>query len=60
MWNLLEIYRLYANGKNFTRFVATVIPEELIRNKHFLNVKIDMTNTSHNIYIREVGTVDLY
>ncbi len=50
----------HVNSKFYSRFAATIIPENLTRGKRFVNVKIDMTGCNHNIYIREIGTVDLY
>ena len=50
----------HVNSKMYSRFAATVIPENLTKGKRFVNIKINLTNCNHNIYVREIGTVDLY
>ena len=50
----------HVNSKLYSRFAATIIPENLTRDKRFIPITIDLTNANENINIREIGTVDLY
>ena len=47
------------NSKIYERFISTRIPEALTRGKTFITVVIDMTLQNHNIYCREIGTIDI-
>lgn len=47
------------NSKMYNRFLATLVPKELIGDKTFIKTTIDLTNSNHNLYFREVGTIDL-
>jgi len=50
-------FATHFNSKQFQRYMAVVVPKELIKDDAlFINVEIDMTEVDNPIYIREIGT----
>lgn len=49
------------NGKIYQRYLAARIPAEYIKpGDKFIKLEINMQPTNHNLYLREIGTHDLY
>lgn len=49
------------NGKIYSRYIAAKIPANYIGpNDRFVKLVINMTPTNHNLYLREIGTHDLF
>jgi len=49
------------NSKAFSRYVATKIPNELIKKEDkFVTIKIDMTLQNTDFHFREIGTHDYF
>ena len=38
--------------------MGIVVPKEIIGNQRWINVDIDMRKCNHNIYFREIGSID--
>jgi hypothetical protein len=45
----------------FSRYIGTRVPADLIwESDKFLTLEIDLTETTDNMYIREVGSHDIF
>jgi hypothetical protein len=49
----------HINSKPYNKFIATLIPEILTRDK-IIKVAINLSSNDRQIHIREMGTIDLY
>lgn len=47
------------NSKIYNRFLATLVPKELIGDKKFIKVTLDLIGSNNHFHFREAGTIDL-
>lgn len=49
------------NGKIYSRYIAARVPANLIKpSDKFIKLTINMQPTNHNLYLREIGSHDVY